>query len=107
MDNKLLEYIEDYIYFQTHRDKEGLEALKEEGREKYVTMEEVGEAIYSITSDLAKYSDTSQAIMEARVQAIVECLPKTTQNKIYKQFEDAEDDLFILEGEEINYDKEE
>jgi hypothetical protein len=97
--NKILEYVEDIIYFKRHEDKEGLAALQREGKAEHVTLEDVGFAFLEIMNDLTHYVDTSQALMEMRLRAVVECLPQAEQ--IYKYFEEAEDDLFI------NYESEE
>jgi hypothetical protein len=99
--NKILEYIEDIIYFKRHNDSEGMMALQREGKEQSVTLEDVGFAFIDLLDDLTKYVDTSQALMEMRLRAIVECLPQAAE--IYKTFEEAEDDLFInYESEENN-----
>lgn len=104
MENRLKNYIDDYLYFVTNKDKDGHEALKEENKEKYATMVEAGETLTQIIHDFMDYSDASQAITEARIKAIVDELPDGTKEKIYKKFNEAEDDLFTREGEEIKYD---
>lgn len=104
MKNRVLDYIEDILYFKKNEDKEGLEALKKEGREKYVTLEEVGFAFLEVVDDLIKYVDVSQAVTEVRLKAIVASLPEATQKLILAKFDEAEDDLFNHEGEEIEYD---
>lgn len=101
--NEILEYVEDIIYFKRHNDEESLVALRQEGRQKYVTLEDVGFAFLEVIDDLTKYTDVSQAITEVRLKAIVYSLPEEIQEEIYKKFEQAEDDLFIEEGEEIDY----
>jgi hypothetical protein len=104
--NKILEYIEDIIYFKRHNDSEGMMALQREGKGQSVTLEDVGFAFIDLMDDLTKYIDTSQALTEMRLRAIVECLPQAVD--IYKTFDEAEDDLFLnYESEENTNDKEE
>lgn len=105
--NKILEYIEDIIYFKRHHDSEGMMALQREGKEQSVTLEDVGFAFIDLMDDLTKYVDISQALTEMRLRAIVECLPQAVD--IYRTFDEAEDDLFNLnyESEENTNDKEE
>lgn len=97
-----MEYLNDTLYYLRHNDEDGLRALKEEGANNYVTLEDVGQAFIQLVDELAQYVDVSQAITEARLKAIVENLPKEIQMKIYASFIEAEDDLFIEdeEGEE-------
>lgn len=104
MSNRILEYIEDIIYMKRHNDKEGHEALRREGRDEYVTLEEAGHALLELMEDMSTYVDTSQAVTEVRMKAIVYSLPEEIQEKIYAQFNEAEDDLFTnTEGEELDY----
>lgn len=105
--NRILQYLEDIIYFKRHDDKEGLAALQREGETESVTLKDVGFAFLSIVDDISNHIDTSQALMEVRLRAIVECLDGEAAVEIYKIFEQAEDDLFtnITEGEEENDDK--
>lgn len=103
MENKLENYIYDYLYFKTHKDKDGIKVLREENKEEYVTMEEAGEVLFNIINDFMDYTNASQAVTEARLKAIVDELPEGTKEKIFKQFNKAEDDLFTREGEEIKY----
>lgn len=103
MSNTVLEYIAETVDLLYKDDKKGLEALNEAGRDKYVTLEDVGNALLTLVNDLTQYTNTSQAITEVRMKALVYSLPEDVQEQIFKKFEEAEDDLFTLEGEEINY----
>lgn len=101
--NKILEYIEDIIHFKRHDDNEGLVALQREGKAESVTLEDVGFAFLDIMDELTQYADISQALTEVRLKVIVAALAEETQLKIYKEFSEAEDDLFTeQEGDEIN-----
>lgn len=99
--NKLLEYIEDLIYFQKHNDSHGFNALRDEGKDKYVSLFDASRAILGIIEDLTDYIDTSQAITELRLKAIVSELPPEIQTNIVKSFIEVGDDLFAEELKEI------
>lgn len=92
--NKILQYIEDIIYMKKHEDKEGMAALQREGEAESVTLKDVGFALLSLMDDVAVHVDTSQALMEMRLLALVSCLDEETQIKIQKVFAEHEDDLF-------------
>jgi len=92
--NKILQYIEDIIYMKKHEDKEGMAALQREGEAESVTLKDVGFALLSLMDDVAIHVDTSQALMEMRLLALVSCLDEETQIKIQKVFAEHEDDLF-------------
>lgn len=99
--NKILQYLEDIIYMKRHDDKEGLASLQHEGEAESVTLKDVGFAFLSILDDLSTHVDTSQALTEIRLRAIVSCLDEETQIKILNEFIEAEDDMFDEpEGEE-------
>lgn len=99
--NKVLQYLEDIIYMKRHDDKEGLAALQREGEAESVTLKDVGFAFLSIVDDISTHIDTSQALTEMRLKAIISCLDPETQIKILDEFVEAEDDLFDgPEGEE-------
>jgi hypothetical protein len=100
MDNKILDYINDIIYFQRHNDKEGMEALIREGEAEHVTLKDVGFAFIDIMDDFTAYVDASQGLTEVRLRAIVEGLDEKAISEIHKKFKEAEDDLFLAEGEE-------
>ena len=95
--SKIIEFIENLIELRNKKDDEGVEALLKEGRDKYVTLEDVTLAFMHIMRDLSTYVDVSQAIMEVRLRAIVESLPKDIQEDIYRKFDRAQDDLFYDE----------
>jgi hypothetical protein len=105
---RILEYIEDMIYLKHNNEQEALKVLQHEGRTEYVTLEDVGFALMDIVDDLANHVDTSQALTEMRMRAIVYSLPDDIQGKIYEAFDEAEDDLFTnIESEETINDTEE
>lgn len=84
-----------------HEDKEGMAALQREGEAESVTLKDVGFAFLSLMDGVAVHVDTSQALMEMRLLALVSCLDEETQIKIQKVFAEHEDDLFDEpEGEE-------
>lgn len=99
-ENKILQYLKDTAYFLRHQDKEGLRALREESREEYVSLDDVGRAFIQLVDELGEYVDASQAITEVRMKAIVEELPKETQMKIHASFIEADDDLFVEDNNE-------
>lgn len=92
--NKILQYIEDIIYMKKHEDKEGMAALQREGEAESVTLKDVGFAFLSLMDSVAAHVDTSQALMEMRLLALVSCLDEEIQIKIQKVFAEHEDDLF-------------
>lgn len=98
--NKILEYLEDIIYFKRNSDSEGMEALRREGRAESVTLEDVGFALIDIIDDLARHVDTSQALTEVRLRAIVDCMDNAEE--VHKAFAQAEDDLFLIDESEEN-----
>lgn len=100
-ENKVLDYIDDIIYFRKHDDKEGMAALMAEGEAEYVTLKDVATAVLDIVDDFTTFVDASQAINEVRLRAIVESLDEELQEKIKQKFMEAEDDLFdSAEGEQ-------
>lgn len=101
--NKVLEYIEDIIYLKRNHDGQGLLALQREGKDKQVSLEEVGFAFISIMDDFTHYVDASQGLMEMRFKVLVDSLDDETRAKVLQQFEEAEDDLLhTIKGTEDN-----
>lgn len=98
-ENLIMDFIEDMIYFQKHKDEHGMAVLMEEGKAKHVTLDVVGEALLDIVNDVTTFVDTSQALQEVRLRAIIEALDPETQEKIKQTFIGADDDLFAAEGE--------
>lgn len=91
--NKVLAYIEDIIYLKRNHDGQGLLALQREGKDKQVSLEEVGFAFISIMDDFTHYVDASQGLMEMRFKAFVDSLDDETRARVLQQFEEAGDDL--------------
>ncbi|BEU14621.1 hypothetical protein [Bacillus phage CM1] len=91
--NKVLAYIEDIIYLKRNHDGQGLLALQREGKDKQVSLEEVGFAFISIMDDFTHYVDASQGLMEMRFRAFVDSLDDETRARVLQQFEEAGDDL--------------
>ncbi|UXQ88971.1 hypothetical protein Thu_128 [Bacillus phage Thurquoise] len=91
--NKILTYIEDIIYLKRNHDGQGLLALQREGKDKVVTLEEVGFAFMSVMDDFTHYVDASQGLMEMRFKALVDSLDDEIRAKVLQQFEEAGDDL--------------
>ena len=103
--NKIIEYVEDILYFKRHNDSHGMMALRKEGKDEHVTLEEVGFAFLEILEDLTTYVDPSQAAMELRLRAIVDCLDDNTALRASDVFAEAEDDLFENYESEENTDE--
>ncbi|AID17867.1 hypothetical protein JBP901_gp155 [Bacillus phage JBP901] len=103
--NKILAYIEDIIYLKRNHDGQGLLALQREGKEKQVSLEEVGFAFMSIMDDFTHYVDASQGLMEMRFRALVDSLDDETRARVLQQFEEAGDDLLISVEEPNDNDK--
>lgn len=94
MNNKVSEYISDIVHFKLNHDGESVLKLQEEVKGRTVDLYDVGEALLEVTNDIIKHNDIQQAIMEARLRAIVSKLPDEVQNNIYDYFDINEDDLF-------------
>ena len=96
-ENEILKFMENIIYLRTNKDKEGLLTLMEEGEQKKVTLDQVGDALIQIIDDVAGYTtaavNASQQLQEARLKAIIDSLPSSTQALIKHKFNEAEDDL--------------
>lgn len=101
MENKVLRFMEDIVYFRVHGDEKGLAALMNEEPTESVTMRDVASALIQVVDELTAYVDAAQALDEVRLKAVIDCLPKEIQDNIARKFEEAEDDLLTqeLEGE--------
>lgn len=91
--NRIIQYIEDTIYLKKNHDGEGLLRLQEEGREKYVTLEDVGQAFLNMADELTTFIDANQGLMEIRLLAVISALDTKAQADILKIFAENEDDL--------------
>ncbi|AIW03289.1 hypothetical protein CPT_Mater132 [Bacillus phage Mater] len=98
-DNKLLQFIDDMLYFRKHGDKEGMAALLKEGEGQQVNMKDAAESLLSIVDDLTVYIDTVQAVDEVRLLTVIESLPLDIQKSIAEKFSEDEDDLINSKGE--------
>lgn len=98
-DNKLLQFIDDMLYFRKHQDKEGMAALLKEGEGQQVNMKDAAESLLSIVDDLTVYIDTVQAVDEVRLLTVIESLPLDIQKSIAEKFSEDEDDLINSKGE--------
>lgn len=107
-DNEILEYMEDIIYFKKHDDKEGLQALIDEGVDKNVTLRDVGFTFLQVMDDLTDYVHASQGLTEMRLREIVNAIAfffPEIKERLLKEFEEADDDLLLEyedEGENNN-----
>lgn len=104
--NKLVEFLEDVMYFRKHNDEEGMLALLHEGEQESVTLKDVALSILDVIDDLTGYIDASvaasQALTEERLRAIVSSLELNTKQRITLKFNEAEDDMFSPEEENSN-----
>lgn len=99
MQSKITDYIEQIVTAKLNHDGEMILRLQQDYTNEIVDLKDVGDAIINAMDDLILHIDTSQAIMEARLRAIVECLPEETQLRIYDDFELHSDDLFKIKGD--------
>jgi len=106
--NRIIQYIEDTIYLKKNHDGEGLLRLQEEGREKYVTLEDVGQAFLNMADEFTGFIDANQGLMEMRLLTVISALDTKVQADILKIFAENEDDLLQhLQVEEQNNNGEE
>ncbi|ULF48742.1 hypothetical protein [Bacillus phage BillyBob] len=94
MQSKITDYIEQIVTAKLNRDGEMILRLQQDYTNEVVDLKDVGDAIINAMDDLILHIDTSQAITEARLRAIVEKLPEDIQKNIYDDFKLHEDDLF-------------
>ncbi|QVW29043.1 hypothetical protein [Bacillus phage SWEP1] len=99
MQSKITEYIEQIVTAKLNHDGEMILRLQQDYTNEMVDLKDVGNAIVNAMDDLIIHIDTSQAIMEARLRAIVEQLPEEVQLNIYDDFKSHEDDLFKIKGD--------
>ncbi|AGY46626.1 hypothetical protein BigBertha_118 [Bacillus phage BigBertha] len=94
MQSKITDYIEQIVTAKLNRDGEMILRLQQDYTNEVVDLKDVGDAIINAMDDLILHIDTSQAITEARLRAIVNCLPDEIQENIYYDFDAHEDELF-------------
>lgn len=99
MQSKVTEYIEQVITAKLNHDGEMILRLQEDATDEIVDLKDVGNALIDAMDDLILHIDTSQAMTDARLRAIVEKLPEEIQNDIYDDFNAHEDDLFKIKGD--------
>jgi len=94
MQSKITDYIEQIVTAKLNRDGEMILRLQQDYTNEVVDLKDVGDAIINAMDDLITHIDTSQAMTDARLRAIVEKLPEDIQKNIYDDFKLHEDDLF-------------
>ncbi len=91
-ENRVLEVVDRILYLRENKD-EGAEFEVEESKDETVTVYDAANAVLSVTDDLIRYIDASQAATETRMIDIIRALPEDVQTKIKASFSESEDDL--------------
>lgn len=99
---ELFEYIQRVAEAKANQDKSALAKVIVEGKHKYVSMADAAVSLFELTNTIVDAVEvgveTLQALTEARMVAIVECLDEETADRVRQLFKENEDNLFEQEN---------